>query len=315
MRQFSAVMQSSKNTANEVDRPRLDEGGPELVEIRGQMFAEATGNLDRPSAPAIVQKLDEVLSSPDACAADIAEVVMMDVGLTVKLLSLVNSSVYALPREISSVEQAVALLGADQVRNVALAVSMISKFTETKSAAGFNPTVFWKHSLAVAVVSRLIGNVLRQRGNRDIDPGNLFLAGLMHDIGRVVVAQQLPEYYERIRSVAFQTNAPIDDVELAVLGTPHTAIGAQLLQEWNMAAEVCDGARYHHEPETKGTVPAIIHCGDAIAHGLGFGNSESSLPQANPLVWEGLALTNESIYAVGAKLVVQMEQFVETLLS
>ena len=82
-----------------------------------------------------------------------------------------------------------------------------------------------------------------------------------------------------------------------------------------MAAEVCDGAHYHHEPEAHGVVPAIIHCADTIAHGLGFGNSESSLPRPNPLVWEELALTNESIHAVGAKLITQMEQFVETLLS
>ena len=82
-----------------------------------------------------------------------------------------------------------------------------------------------------------------------------------------------------------------------------------------MTTEVCDGARYHHEPESQGVVPSIIHCADAIAHGLGFGNSESTLPRPNPLVWEELALCNESIHAVGAKLLTQMEQFVETLLS
>ena len=312
MKQFSQVMQASKASAtSEEYSPDVE---IELSQIRAQAVTQATANLAWPSVPAIVEQLDSVLSSPEVCAADIAEVVMMDVGITARLLSLVNSAVYNLPREIESVEQAVALLGSDKVRNAALAVSVITTFSKN-DVDGFDSQSFWQHSLAVATCSRFLGNVLRDRGDDSPDPGKLFLAGLMHDIGRVVIVQQLPDYFQHIRSAVNDGEMSLLDAEHSVLGKGHTDLGAELLTGWKMDSEIFGATRNHHAPSLDDTFACLVHCADVIAHGLGYSLEQTPVPRTDPAVWEKLEFTNESIRAIGTKLIEQMDILTAAILT
>lgn len=313
MRQFSAIMQASRSL-NAEEHSTASEDEIELCSIRQLARKSATGDLQWPTIPTIVEDLDNVLSSPDACARDIADVVMLDVALTAKLISLVNSAVYSLPREISSIEQAVALLGSDQVRNATLAVSVITSFSKDSSAA-LDVKSFWKHSLAVAMGARFLGSVLRDCGREAPEAGKLFLAGLMHDIGRVIIAQQLPDHDREIHTAATRTSASRLEAEEAILGIGHATLGADLLRAWNIDADVCEAAATHHHPNLKQPLSCIVHCADVIAHGLGFSPDGHQLPRTSPEVWETMNITNESVRAVGAKLLDEMDLLIATMLA
>lgn len=143
--------------------------------------------------------------------------------------------------------------------------------------------------------------------------GGLFLAGLLHDIGRVVIVQQLPEHYKLIRTAQGAGIEPLE-AELAVTGMSHTDFGRNLLTDWNVSQDVILAAGYHHDPDDQGVFPNVVHCADAIAHGLGYAYKEQQFPRLNPRAWEVLGLTNRSMRLIAGKLIEQIDDLTNSML-
>lgn len=304
--QFAQLMRDSRaDSQAEIGA----EAETELADLRQQTLSQLKGKIQWPVIPAILDQLDKVLSSPDATSAQIAEVVMTDPSLTVRVLNLINSPAYSLIRTIDEVEQAVSLLGAEQIRNATVAASVVSSF---KGQNGFDSESFWIHSMGVALASRLIGKVLKDKGGQTATEG-AFLAGLLHDIGRIVIVQQLPQQHLQIQA-AQETGVDLLDAELAFTGTRHTELGRDLLTEWSLSDDIASAAGGHHDPVDQGMYPHIIHCADAIAHGLGYGYKGQAFPRMHPRAWQTLGLTNQSIRSIASKLAEQIDDLIESML-
>jgi HD-like signal output (HDOD) protein len=246
----------------------------------------ATGALASP--PGVYMRLNEVMASARSSARDIAEVLSSDPGLTLRLLRLVNSGFYALPQRIEDVYRAVILIGERQIRELALATSVISAFKKIPAHLVDMPA-FWRHSLATGVAARALAKSVNERNGERI-----FAQGLLHDVGSVVLYSQAPDIAGKILMKAAERPGPIVDIERSFLGFDHTEIGKALMAEWNLPQIYQDTARHHHSPMAhKRAWPdlPLVHIADVIVDATQVGTSgEPAVPKLEPGVWEALGL-------------------------
>jgi HD-like signal output (HDOD) protein len=194
-----------------------------------------------PTLPTIMQTITDIVNDPDSSAADLANVIGSDVGLSSKILKLANSAAFGFSREISDVQHAIALLGFRQTQALALSVPV---FENLIKLASFDFRSFWGHSLRCARLSRLLSTALPERS---ID--SAFVAGLLHDIGQVVFAMSVSgKQAEAARLQTSRHMSPIE-AEEAVLGTTHAEIGYHLGEHWLLPPALTTAVRYHHSPE------------------------------------------------------------------
>lgn len=228
-----------------------------------------------PTLPDAVVRLTEVIQDENASAADAAKVVETDPGLAAKLLRLVNSPAHGLVREVRSVTQAVAYLGLGQVWSVCVGAGVM------ESLGSFNSetlpfTDIWSHSLGVAVISRELS-----RASGGIDPGHAYLAGLLHDVGKVLLGTYVPSEFDRCVRAAEMAGSPLWQVEQTYLGFTHSAVAQWLLDSWRLPAPVVQAVALHHAPVIVGEdgnpvaePRALLVClADDIAKVCGLGRS------------------------------------------
>lgn len=223
------------------------------------------------SFPDIYFKIQEVINSPLSSATSIARVVSKDPSLTARLLRLVNSSFYAFPQPILSIPRAIAIVGSNELTSLALAVSTITVF-EHVSPEYVDMKSFWKHSIACGVFSRLLAYGKRVRSEE-----RFFLAGLLHDIGRIILYSKSPAEMTYALELSLFERIPLWQAEKRVFGFDHAAVGHVLLEEWNIPEGIRRLCDYHHAPldDRAPEEAAFVHCGDFLANGIRFGTSGS----------------------------------------
>jgi putative nucleotidyltransferase with HDIG domain len=202
------------------------------------------GKIDRlPSSPRVYSALIKTLSEPDAPAADVVRILKQDIAICAKLLQLANSSFFQLARRITSVERAVIYLGFNMVKNLVLSVEL---FQAAKSEPeGFSVDLLQRHSLATAnLAARLLGTKEKSE--------DAFMAGLLHDIGKLVFAQEYPEHLERIRTAMRTDERPEFVLEQELAGVSHAEIGAYLLGLWGLPDSIVQAVAHHHMPQRMG---------------------------------------------------------------
>jgi len=211
-----------------------------------------------------------------ASAADFEKVIRPDPALTANLLRVANSAYFGLRCRAESVRHAVALLGLKRVCEVATSVAFAPVIPARLPGYEVDAASFWTHSVAVAVFSEKLAKELSLGS-----PDTLFTAGLLHDIGKLVVgvfvADQQGEILKRVRA-----GTPFVEAERQVLGTDHCSLGAMVAQAWSLPPAVGWVARWHHRP---GEVPpnvdarlvGLVHAADALAHAMGFGTDSGEL--------------------------------------
>jgi len=195
-----------------------------------------------PTLPHILIKLIRACSDENISLEEISSIIEKDPSLSGKILRLVNSVYYGLPRKVSTIKQAVGFLGTNTTKNTAISASVLRAFDRTAGNAILNLKLFWWHSLRCAVTARLLALKVRYHG-----PEEAFLAGLLHDIGRLVLWVNFKEEYTAL----LRQHANRPDLLLAGeirLGLSHCEVGAWLLQRWNLQSFVSDAVLYHHEP-------------------------------------------------------------------
>jgi putative nucleotidyltransferase with HDIG domain len=195
-----------------------------------------------PTLPSIVFELNKQLQDPDASVARISQTIEKDQAMALKILKLVNSAFYGFQHKISDIRNAVVLLGFNAVRNAIVSLAVIEAFGKNTKLKDFDITDFWKHSLAVAVASKSIS--VKSRTN---SPDNCFVGGLLHDVGKVIMAQYLQELFASVWNAMQKDMTTFYEAEKKVLPTHHAVLGAHLVTKWQLPQGLVEAIRWHHD--------------------------------------------------------------------
>ncbi len=244
-------------------------------------------NLELISLPEIVTRINDMIADPESTAVDIAEVIAEDAALTARLLKLVNSPFYNFPSRVDTLSMAITIVGTRQLRDLAMAAAITGRFRRIPEGLP-GPDAFWHHNLACATAARQIA---RECGLRQQE--QLFVAGLLHDIGKLVMYLTEPE---RAREVLERLEAPESDpatIEAQVFGFDHAELGAELLHQWRLPETLVQPVRWHHAPGEATDFrqeAAVLHLAEAIANTVAPSLSADDDRPIDLQVWETLAL-------------------------
>lgn len=278
----------------EADAFRLD---PEVV---------ARSIVKLPSLPVIVLDLLRSIEDENASAETLAAKVATDQALVARLLRVANSSFYGLQRKVSSVSDAIFVLGLGSVRNMALSATMYETLNSQIAPGCFNFKRHWRHSLATALCAEALAG--KMKCSRDA----AFAAGLMHDIGQLFLPISFPGHQEAVIKHSVQFDCCAYEAERAVLGTDHARIGQILTEKWNFPASLSEAVGWHHEPEKASANPlaCVLHLADCIVHGLDLADAEyEQVPPINASCWNAANLS----WADSQALFLKVESGLETL--
>ncbi len=219
-----------------------------------------------PTPPIVFHQIQKVLSDPDVSAAQVANILAEDPAMSVKVLKLTNSSFYGLSRTVDSVKQAIVIVGLEAVKNLVLSAAVLDMFKGSHVDADYQER-FWRHSLATGFCARLLARQID--GTRAIDPEGAFSAGLLHDVGKLVLGCFLTEEAEVLRQQREAGDMATDvDLENRELGYNHAQVGGCLAEIWKLPPRLIEAITYHHSPHTRATddiAPAIVHIANHLA--------------------------------------------------
>ncbi len=268
-----------------------------------------------PALPATAAHLNAVLHDPDASAADFERVLRPDPALTANLLRLVNSSYFGLRCRVESVRHAIVLLGIKRLSELASATLVARVVPPQIPGYGIDSSAFFTHSVAVAVLAEALGKELRLRS-----PDLVFTAGLLHDIGKIVVGAYVAEESRRIAAQMKDGEVAFVVAERAALGVDHAEVGAALADRWGLPKSVAWGARWHHEPgqappEVDRALVDLLHCVDGLAHGLGLGADAGELARSiDPDAVVRLGVETPQLLRVASESVAQIQELAAAFL-
>lgn len=255
----------------------------------------ALADLELPSPPHVYLALQTALADRHKTTADIADIVSADPSLATRLLKLVNSPLYAAGRKVDSILRAVSLVGTEQITLLAAAMSVMTHFRDIPPELMDLPA-FWQHSLSTGVLARLLAD---RAGVRDREYH--FLGGLLHDIGRLVLFQAMPELSRQALLKAKSKQMYLYYAEQDEIGYDHSTIGSVLFRKWELPPALRLTVLYHHIPEISEQVRenAVVHLADVMSHALGLGLSgEFFLPPLSEQAWDSLGLKPSDLVAV-----------------
>ncbi len=196
-----------------------------------------------PTLPAISQKVLETLRDEDAPMDKIARLIEQDQALAVNVLKIANSSFYGCLSTVSSIDHALVVLGMKEIKSILLGFSVHNFFSNHQAKKRFDHEKFWRHGIICSQVAKLLGRQFRIQND-----STLFLIGLIHDIGKIVVDQYLQEDFEQIIDHISAGKTTFSTAEKAVLGVTHYQIAAKLLKQWQFPNNVIMPVLYHHAP-------------------------------------------------------------------
>ena len=241
-----------------------------------------------PSLPTVYTRVVDELNSPEASLAKVAEIVAEDPVVTAKMLQLVNSSFFGLHQPIISASDAVMFLGADRVKGLILVARVFSQF-DAKIIAALGLDQLWNHSMKIGAYAQAIA----KWEVRDAKTaGAAFTAGLLHDVGKLMLAGNLPEEYLKVLEVSRDERIPISVAEQQAFGTTHAELGGVLMGLWGLPLELMQSVGWHHNPghsgDLKFSVLTAVHAANAIASEGAAGQSRNKEMDSDYLASVGL---------------------------
>ncbi len=233
-----------------------------------------------PAFPKSVHQVITMSADINCSQKELVEVVKRDPVLTLKILKLVNSPYFGLVKEVTSINQASVYLGLNTLKNVALGLAVVGAFP-SKKMPGFTPEEFWLHSLSVAAISKTMGE--RVIVGRESDSDH-FVAGLLHDVGKLVFALYMPELFQQALELAHTDAMPLHVAEKEVIGADHAEVGALLTEKWNLSKTLIKAISGHHSDEI-GKLEWATQCvfvADQISKKMNYGFAGESLIDTFP---------------------------------
>jgi HD-like signal output (HDOD) protein len=264
------------------------------------------------SLPQTFHRLQEVVQNPDSSMSDIGEVLMADQALSARILQLANSSFYGFPSRIETISHAVTMIGAEQMIALVQGTCVASIFTHVPREL-VNMELFWKHSIACGVTARIVASRRREPNTE-----RFFLLGLLHDIGRLVIFQHLPEDAAAAIALAGKDRRLLHQAEAGILGFDHATVGYDLLRTWKLPSRLCEPIKMHHSYNAASIYPvetAILHTADVIVNSMRCGTSgERFVPPLHAPHWELAGLSVDMLAPLEKEIHRQLDEVTRTIL-
>lgn len=243
-----------------------------------------------PTIPSTLKKLLSVIENPKVSLTEIGSFISNDPVLTSRVIKVVNSPVYGFPGRISSVNQALILLGLNVVKGMLLGVSVFEAMKKAMEG-------LWEHSVGCAVTSKIIAT---KKGVGDVE--EMSVAGILHDIGKVALGLKFSDEYKGVIKSAVDKNMLIVDAERELFFITHADAGAWIGRRWNFPKSLLEIIEYHHKPHlSKGfsIQTAVVHLADVLVRAKGFGFAgDYIIPTINPTAWQTVGLTEQELKEV-----------------
>ena len=239
------------------------------------------------SLPEVTLRVNEIANDPNSTADDMAAVITQDPALVVRMLKIANSAYYGLSNEVETVSRAVAVLGTNKIRDLVLSSSASDAFDGIPNDL-ISMQDFWHHSLYCG----LLAQILSKKSNKT-NSESIFIAGLLHDIGQLLMFNQMPEKSHEAILLLMEGTEELEtfEAERHVFGFDHMQVGAALIKSWKLSPILEECVEFHHEPQNAKNYPAevaLINIANAVAVMADFDsmNEEDEIPMINPVSWE-----------------------------
>jgi len=265
-----------------------------MMQMSPELSKKLTAAVDgMPAFPKSVQRVLELTRDVNSTPKDLVEVIDKDPVLTVKILKVVNSAYYSLPKQITSVGHAVVYLGFNTIKNLALSIAAIGMLPKTNEA-DFDGQQYLLHSLATAAIAKQLALKVG-----DADPMDCFIAGLLHDFGKVVLAQFMPKELRVALEVSQQQGTSLHLALRNVIGVDHAVVGAMLVEKWRFAPHLIEAIRYQYGPElVDSDIVACVFAANQVSKKLHFGFAGNHLVEEfSPAVAKRLGGTLDEVVA------------------
>lgn len=254
--------------------------------LQNEHLKKLVGRMDRlPSLPSLYVEIVEKLRQPETMIEDIANVISRDIGMTAKILKLVNSAFFGLQQHISNLDDAVAYLGMNTIKTLVLCINAFSQYEGVK-IPGFTLEQLWQHSMAVAALARKIS---RLESNERNHAEEAFVSGMLHDTGRLILAANDTDSYLKALALAEEQAIPVFQAEESVFGANHASVGGYLLGLWGLPVPVVEAIALHHHPG-ESTIKVFcpltaVHIADSLIQGATRAASERITPAPLDVVY------------------------------
>nr|CAA9254642.1 hypothetical protein AVDCRST_MAG63-2096 [uncultured Armatimonadetes bacterium] len=263
--------------------------------------------------PLVAARLLEALGNTESAVGDLSRLIAMDKGITAEVLRLVNSTYYGFPRQVTTIGQAVVILGFNTVRNLALAVSTFDTFDAGRNAP-IDRNQFWEHSIGVAVCAQILAR-RKRLAVKVVEEA--FLGGLLHDIGKLFLCQHFPDDYRAAIDEAWRQKVRVTVMEQRYCGASHPLIGARIAEKWNLPPSLAAAIGRHHDvsrAQDNFEMVALVNASDALTNASKIGLVGDPLPPTlSPEVAAWLGVDARMLQEVQEELKVKVDDAREFL--
>ncbi len=256
-----------------------------------------------PTLPTVFSQLSDAMTNPRVSNEDITKIISSDQAASMKVLKVVNSAFYGFAGRIDTISRAIMYLGLNEVRNLILALSVLNLFKKNKNLLNFRPAEFWSHSIAVGVITRLVGSSIAVKNLE-----NYFIAGILHDIGKLVFFEFAEADYIKVLTIVEEKKCLIKDAEKEVFGFDHSTLGDLLCERWKIPNSIRNAIKYHHNgisDSSTNQLVSSVHIADIAARSLNLGYAGDDLvPRMNKKTYESIKL-DENFFSENYDLLIQ----------
>ncbi len=262
-----------------------------------------------PTMSSTIVKLGKLVYDPETQMEDVVKALQLDPGITANVLKLANSAALGLPRQVSSIREAVVRVGMKQLYQIALSSSLKPIVNKQLSGYDLEEGFFWRHSIAVAIAAENLAS--KQKKLAD----DAFTAGILHDVGKQVISQFIRRNKEMFEEI--DDTKTFDFIERDKLGIDHAELGASVLKKWRFPSPLVNAAKYHHRPDETPEDQAlvdVVHVANAICSSGGLGVGSDSLQyELSPNAIERLGLVDEAMDEILMHTMEKTQEFEEMM--
>ena len=251
---------------------------------------------DLVSLPEVSLRVNELANDPDSTADEMGKVLSQDPALVARMLKIANSAYYGLSTEVETITRAIAVLGTNKIRDLVLSTAASDAFDGIPNNL-ITMQDFWHHSLYCGLMAQILA-----KKSKKIHAESIFIAGLLHDIGQLLMFNQLPEKSHEAILLLMEGSEELEtyEAERHIFGFDHMQVGAALIKSWKLSPVLEECVEFHHEPQKAKEFPAevaLINIANAVAVMADFDSmsEDDEIPMINPISWELTGLSKEDL--------------------